>query len=55
MPSIRSARELCWWLAIMRAASGECVIWLLTMYPKNVAENILAVVLRRIRQEVDDG
>jgi mRNA-degrading endonuclease RelE of RelBE toxin-antitoxin system len=31
------------------------VIWLLTMYPKNVAENILAVVLRRIRQEVDDG
>ena len=31
------------------------VIWLLTMYPKNVAENIPAVVLRRIRQEVDDG
>ena len=31
------------------------VIWLLTMYPKNVAENIPAVVLRRIRQEVDAG
>ena len=31
------------------------VIWLLTMYPTNVAENIPAVVLRRIRQEVDAG
>ena len=31
------------------------VIWLLTMYPKNVAENIPATVLRRIREEVDNG
>jgi len=31
------------------------VIWLLTMYPKNVAENIPATVLRRIREEVDHG
>ena len=37
----------------VRRANG--VIWLLTMYPKNVAESIPAVVLRRIRQEVDDG
>jgi mRNA-degrading endonuclease RelE of RelBE toxin-antitoxin system len=31
------------------------VIWLLTMYPKNVAENIPAQVLRQIRKEVEDG
>lgn len=37
----------------VKRANG--VIWLLTMYPKNVAENIPAAVLRRIRQEVDDG
>jgi len=28
---------------------------MLTMYPKNVAENIPAHVLRQIRKEVDDG
>jgi len=27
---------------------------MLTMYPKNVAENIPAHVLRQIRKEVDD-
>jgi len=37
----------------VKRANG--VIWLLTMYPKNVAENIPATVLRRIRQEVEDG
>jgi mRNA-degrading endonuclease RelE of RelBE toxin-antitoxin system len=31
------------------------VIWLLTMYPKNVAENIPTHVLRQIRKEVEDG
>jgi mRNA-degrading endonuclease RelE of RelBE toxin-antitoxin system len=31
------------------------VIWLLTMYPKNVTENIPAHVLRQIRREVEDG
>jgi mRNA-degrading endonuclease RelE of RelBE toxin-antitoxin system len=31
------------------------VIWMLTMYPKNVAENIPADVLREIRNEVEDG
>jgi len=31
------------------------VIWLLTMYPKNVMENIPAHVLRQIRKEVENG
>lgn len=33
---------------------ADGVIWLLTMYPKNVAENIPANVLRKIREEVED-
>ncbi len=37
----------------VRNAHG--VIWMLTMYPKNVAENIPAHVLRQIRKEVEDG
>jgi mRNA-degrading endonuclease RelE of RelBE toxin-antitoxin system len=31
------------------------VIWMLTMYPKNDAENIPTHVLRQIRKEVEDG
>jgi mRNA-degrading endonuclease RelE of RelBE toxin-antitoxin system len=31
------------------------VIWMLTIYPKNVADNIPAHVLRQIRKEVEDG
>jgi mRNA-degrading endonuclease RelE of RelBE toxin-antitoxin system len=31
------------------------VIWMLTMYPKNVRDTIPADVLRRIREEVDNG
>jgi hypothetical protein len=31
------------------------VIWMLTIYPKNVAENIPAHVLRQIRKEVENG
>jgi mRNA-degrading endonuclease RelE of RelBE toxin-antitoxin system len=31
------------------------VIWMLTMYPKNVAENIPTHVLRQICKEVEDG
>jgi mRNA-degrading endonuclease RelE of RelBE toxin-antitoxin system len=31
------------------------VIWLLTMYPKNVIDNIPVHVLRQIRREVEDG
>ena len=37
----------------VRRANG--VIWMLTMYPKNVAENISAHVLRQIKKEVEDG
>jgi len=33
----------------------QSVIWILTMSPKNVAENIPAHVLRQIRKEVEDG
>ena len=36
----------------VRRARG--VIWMLTMYPKNVAENIPAHVLRQIAKEVED-
>ena len=31
------------------------VIWMLTMYPKNVKEDIPAHVLREIRREVENG
>lgn len=37
----------------LRRAEG--VIWMLTIYPKNVLENIPAHVLRQIRKEVDDA
>ena len=37
----------------VRKAHG--VIWMLTMYPKNVSENIPAHVLQQIRKEVEDG
>jgi hypothetical protein len=37
------------------AKVAQRVIWMLTMYPKNVAENIPAHVLRQIRKEVEDG
>jgi mRNA-degrading endonuclease RelE of RelBE toxin-antitoxin system len=36
----------------VRRAPG--VIWMLTMYPKNVVDNIPAHVLRQIRKEVED-
>src|SRR5882672_6002335 len=32
---------------------GEGVIWMLTIYAKNEAENIAPEVLRRIREEID--
>jgi mRNA-degrading endonuclease RelE of RelBE toxin-antitoxin system len=31
------------------------VVWMLTMYPKNVKDNIPAKVLRQIREEVEHG
>lgn len=36
-----------------RLAQGQ--IWMLTMYPKNVAENIPAHLLRQIRKEIDNA
>lgn len=35
--------------------AAQRVIWMLTMYPKNVADNIPAQVLRQIRKEVEDA
>ena len=37
---------------LLRRPKG--VIWLLTMYPKNVADNIPAHVLKQIREEIGD-
>ena len=34
--------------------SRKGMIWMLTVYPKNVAENIPAHILRAIRQEIED-
>ena len=31
------------------------VIWMLTIYPKNVADDIPSHVLRQIRKEIEDG
>ena len=33
---------------------SEQEIWMLTMYPKSVADNIAPDVLRRIRREIED-
>ncbi|CAI4030451.1 hypothetical protein DNFV4_00879 [Nitrospira tepida] len=30
------------------------VIWMLTLYPKNVAESIPSHILRKIRKEIED-
>ncbi len=35
----------------LRTRQGQ--IWMLTIYPKNVAENIPAHVLRQIKEEID--
>ena len=40
---------------IYYAQLNQGIIWMLTMYPKNVAENIPAHVLRQIRKEIEDG
>ena len=37
----------------LRPAQG--VIWMLTLYPKNVADNIPAQVLKQIREEIEDA
>ena len=40
---------------IYYAKIQQGVIWMLTMYPKNVKDNIPAHVLRQIRREVKNG
>lgn len=40
---------------IYYAKITQGMIWMLTMYPKNVTENIPAHVLRQIRNEIEDG
>jgi mRNA-degrading endonuclease RelE of RelBE toxin-antitoxin system len=37
------------------AKIAQGIIWMLTMYPKNVAESIPAHVLRKIVKEVENG
>ena len=65
MPGSGGVRKLRWRAAgrgksggyrvIYFARPAQGVIWMLTIYPKNVAENIPAHVLRQIRKEVDDA
>ena len=33
---------------------GRAEIWMLTLYPKNVTDNIPAHVLKKIREEIED-
>ena len=40
---------------IYYAKISQRIIWMLTMYPKNVVDNIPAHVLRQIRKEVENG
>jgi hypothetical protein len=63
VPGSGSVRKMRWGLAgrgkrgglrviyFLRTRQGQ--IWMLTIYPKNVAENIPAHVLRQIREEID--
>jgi hypothetical protein len=37
------------------SVGDQGVIWMLTMYPKNVAENIPSHILRQIRKEIENG
>ena len=39
---------------IYYARTKQDEIWLLTLYPKNVAENVPSHVLRQIKKEIDD-
>jgi len=64
IPRSGGVRKLRWGLAgrgkrgglrviyYLRTRQGQ--IWMLTMYPKNVAENIPAHVLKQIRDEIDE-
>ena len=64
IPGSGGIRKLRWRLAgrgkrggirvvyFLRTAKGQ--IWMLTLYPKNIAENIPAHVLKQIKDEIDD-
>ena len=64
IPGAGGVRKLRWGIAgrgkrgglrviyFVRTRHGQ--IWMLTMYPKNVTENISTHVLRKIRDEIDD-
>jgi RelE toxin of RelE / RelB toxin-antitoxin system len=63
IPGSGGVRKLRWNLAgrgkrgglrvIYYLRSREGQIWMLTLYAKNVAENIPAAVLKKIREEID--
>jgi mRNA-degrading endonuclease RelE of RelBE toxin-antitoxin system len=65
MPGSGGIRKLRWratgrgkrggYRVIYYAKVAQGVIWMLTMYPKNVAENIPAHVLRKILKEAENG
>lgn len=40
---------------IYYAKLAQGIMWMLTIYPKNVTENIAAHILRQIRKEIEDG
>jgi len=40
---------------IYYAKLAQGIMWMLTIYPKNVTENIAAPILRQIRKEIEDG
>ena len=64
VPESGGVRKLRWGLAGRGKRGGlrviyylrlrEGVIWMLTLYPKNVADNIPAHMLRQIRKEIED-
>jgi hypothetical protein len=64
VPESGGVRKLRWGLAGRGKRGGlrviyylrlrEGVIWMLTLYPKNVADNIPTHVLRQIRKEIED-
>ncbi len=65
IPSSGGIRKLRWrapgrgkrggYRVIYLARIRQGVIWMLTMYPKHVADNIPTHVLRQIRKEVENG
>ncbi|MBZ0167954.1 Toxin HigB-2 [Candidatus Methylomirabilis lanthanidiphila] len=65
IPGSGGIRKLRWGLAgrgkrggiriVYYAKVSEGVIWMLTLYAKNVSENIPSHILKQIKKEIDDG